>query len=165
MSIYSRKLDNFSSKYPVFPTDDYEVKLATPKLKVISYKDKEGQDAKIVMLAVPSVIIRTTTDDKTFAGKVMNVEVSIDVDKDDGFDRAYKFLMATQGIKPGSDEADEEFRTRFGEADLSINLETAELGSGWNAMADMHVIVNMKQIVDNKQQPRNRFNTAYPFNA
>ena len=70
--------------------------------------------------------------------------------------------MACNGIIPGTDEADEEFRTRFGGEDWSIDVESGTLGSGWAMLQDKRYIGDVKA-GGNLQYPRAELQAFRPF--
>ena len=94
------------------------------------------------MISVPTRIISTTDGDKQYEGKPINVDFIVD-ESESSFDRALRFFMAANGIRPGSDESDNEFRARFGDADLSVDPANGTLGAAWATLQGKRVVLNV----------------------
>jgi hypothetical protein len=70
--------------------------------------------------------------------------------------------MCCKGIRPGTDEADNEFRTNFADLDLSIDTENGVLGSAYTDLAKSRLIVNVDIRTQGDKQYQN-YKGCRPF--
>lgn len=143
MSVFKPNLDKFSSKVFVAPKDDYEVEIAVPKLRVVPIKNGKNAGSNMVIINIPVRIARNADGDTEYQNKPMNLDFIINEGEDESFNRVIRFIMCANGIRPGSDEADEEFRTRFGDLDLSVDVEAGTLGAGYATLQKKFVVVTV----------------------
>lgn len=143
MSIFKPNLDKFSSKMFIAPANEYEVEVATVKYRAVDIKNGARAGQKMHMVDIATRIIADTSGDKEFENKPLNVSFILDADREDSFDRLIKFVMCCKGIRPGSDESDTEFKTRFGDLDLSVDPEIGSLGAGYDSLQKNRVIVTV----------------------
>jgi len=142
MSIFKPNLDKFSSKIFIAPANEYEVEVGVAKLRTVDIKKGDRAGQKMHIVAFPTRIVADASGDVEFKDKPLNVDFIIG-DGEDAFNRLLRFVMTCVGIMPGSDEADEEFRERYGDADYSVDTETGTLGTGYAALQKARVIVNV----------------------
>jgi hypothetical protein len=161
-SIFKPNFDKFSSKVFVLPPDEYEFEIGAPKLRSVDIKKGDRAGQKMHMLSVPTRVIRTVAGDTEFENKPTSFDFIINVDKEDGFNRILMFAMAANGIVPGTDEADAEFKERFGNEDWSVDVETATLGTGWQMLQKKRFIGNVKR-GGNTVYPRAELASFRPF--
>ena len=154
MSMFKPAFDKFSSKMFVLPTNDYELEIGVLKTKSVEIKKGDRAGQKMYMFNVPLRVVSTADGDTEFANKLINVDFIVNVDQDDGFNRVLKLAMAANGIVPGTDDADNEFRTRFGNEDWSVDFETNTLGTAWQMLQKKRIIANVA-IGGNTEYPRN----------
>jgi len=161
-SIFKPNLDAFSSKVFILPANEYEFEIGALKLRSADIKNGERAGQKMHMLSVPTRVVQTTSGDTEFANKPTTFDFIINVDQADGFNRILKFAMAANGIVPGTDEADAEFKTRFGGEDWSVDVETGTLGTGWQ-MLQKKRFVGTTKVGGNMQYPRAELSAFRPF--
>lgn len=142
-SIFKPNLDKFSSKIFVAPANEYEVEVGSVKYRAIEIKNGARAGQKMHMVDVATRIIADTAGDKEFENKPLSISFILDADREDSFDRLLKFVMCCKGIKPGSDESDNEFKSRFGDLDLSVDPEVGALGAGYETLQKNRVIVTV----------------------
>ncbi len=162
MSIFRPNLDNFSSKVFVLPPNEYELEIGALKLRSVDIKRGDRAGQKMHMLSVPTRVISTTSGDTEFANKPTTFDFIINVDQEDGFNRILRFAMVANGIVPGSDAADVEFKERFGNEDWSVDVDTATLGTGWQMLQKKRFIGNVKR-GGNTEYPRAELTSFRPF--
>lgn len=143
MSIFKPNLDRFSSKVFIAPANEYEVEVASVKYRAVDIKNGARAGQKMHMIDIATRIIADTSGDKEFENKPVSVSFILDPEREDSFDRLIRFVMCCKGIRPGSEESDNEFKTRFGDLDLSVDLESGEIGSGYASLTKNRVIVNV----------------------
>jgi hypothetical protein len=143
MSIFKPNLDKFSSKVFIAPANEYEVEVASVKYRAVDIKNGARAGQKMHMIDVATRIIADTSGDKEFENKPISVSFILDPEREDSFDRLIRFVMCCKGIRPGSEESDNEFKTRFGDLDLSVDIESGEIGAGYASLAKNRVIVNV----------------------
>lgn len=162
MSIFKPQFDNFSSKPFVLPADEWELEVASLKLRSVDIKKGERAGQKMHMLTVSNRVIQTSAGDAELANKPFIFDIIINPDEPDGFNRALKFAMSCVGIRYGSDEADEEFRQRFGNDDWSVDVDSGTLGAAWTALAKSRYI-GVTKIGGTLEYPRAELVSSRPF--
>lgn len=162
MSIYKPDLDKFSSKTFVLPANEWELEVAKVVLRSVDIKKGDRAGQKMHMVSVSCRVIATTSGETEFANKPTTFDFIVNTDQEDGFTRVLKFAMACNGIVAGTDEADEEFRNRFGQEDWSIDTDSNVLGSGWTMLQKKRFIGNTK-IGGNLEYPRAELANYRPF--
>lgn len=143
MSIFKPNLDTYSSAFFVAPIDDYELELMK-----ISVAKRSIQNVDVV---VPRFSFRIVSGDMTgteFANKPVNWEPWLKEEKD--FDQILQFGMAAFGIKPGTKQADEEFKMRYGSLDWSIDADSNILGEVYEKMLKARVKCKLTSTPDKK---------------
>lgn len=143
MSIFKPNLDRFSSKMFIAPANEYEVEIATVKYRAVDIKNGARAGQKMHMVDIATRIIADTSGDKEFEGKPLNISFILDADREDSFDRLIKFVMCCKGLKPGSDDSDNEFKSRFGDLDLSVDTDSGTLGAGYDSLQKNRVIATV----------------------
>lgn len=143
MSIFKPNLDKFSSKMFIAPANEYEVEIATVKYRAVDIKNGARAGQKMHMVDIATRIVADTSGDKEFENKPLNVSFILDAEREDSFDRLIKFVMCCKGLRPGSDESDTEFKSRFGDLDLSVDPDTGTIGSGYETLQKNRVIVTV----------------------
>lgn len=143
MSIFKPNLDKFSSKIFVAPANEYEVEVASVKYRAVDIRNGARAGQKMHMVDVSCRIISDSSGDKEYENKPVSVSFILDTDREESFDRLIKFVMCCKGIRPGTEDADNEFKTRFGQLDLGVDLDSGELGSGYAELQKSRVIVNV----------------------
>lgn len=144
MSMFKPAFDKFSSKAFVLPINEYEFAIGTPKTKTVDIKNGERAGQKMYIMSFPLKVVSDTNGDTEYANKIVTVDFIINTDQDDAFNRVLKVAMAANGIVPGTDDADNEFRSRFGNDDWSVNFETNTLGSAWTMLNTKRFVSQMK---------------------
>ena len=165
MSIFKANLAGYTSVRFVAPTDEYEVEVTSIKPKVVEIKKGKNAGSMMHMLNFNTKIIQTTGEDKRFADKFIPLDFIINVDQEDGWNRVLRFAANCLGIQAGGVEAekfDEEFTTRFGNEDWSVDFETNELGNGWSGLTGARVIVSTK-MGGTTEYPRADLASSRPF--
>lgn len=125
MSIWNRNLDKFSSKVFVAPVDTYELEVLGFGLKMVEVKNE-----KVPVVGVRYVIKSGDTTGTEYAGKPVTHDVWLK--KEEDLDQLFRIFMCAVGIKPGTDEADNEFRMRYGSEDFTVDTDSVVLGAGFN---------------------------------
>ncbi len=161
-SIFKPNFDKFSSKVFVLPPDEYELEIGALKLRSVDIKKGDRAGQKMHMLTVPTRVIRTVAGDAEFENKPTSFDFIINVDQEDGFNRILRFAMVANGIIPGSDAADVEFKERFGNEDWSVNVESGELGTGWQMLQKKRFIGTVVA-GGNMEYPRAELKFFRPF--
>lgn len=162
MSIFKPNFDSFTSKAFVLPADEWELEVAKVSFRSVDIKKGDRAGQKMYMISVANRVISTTDGDKEFANKPATFDFIINTDQPDGFNRVLRFAMVCNGIVPGTDEADAEFRERFGQEDWSIDVENGKLGSGWEMLKTKRYIGATK-VGGNLEYPRAELGAIRPF--
>lgn len=162
MSIYKPNLDKFSSKNFILPAGEWELEVASVKLRSVDIKNGKNAGSKMHMVSVSNRVIASTDGGTELANKPVTFDFIINVDQEDGFKRVLKFAMVCNGIVAGTDEADEEFRSRFGGEDWSVDVDSGTLGSGWTMLQNKRFIGSTKR-GGNLEYPRAELTTFRPF--
>lgn len=162
MSIFKPNLDSFTSKIFTLPAGEWELEVAKVALRSVDIKKGDRAGQKMYMISVSNRVIGTSDGDKELANKPAQFDFIINPDQPDGFNRVLKFAMACNGIVAGTDEADEEFRSRFGNEDWSVDVENGVLGTGWQMLAKKRYIGNTV-IGGNLEYPRPELKNFRPF--
>lgn len=147
MGLFNLSLDNYSSKAFILPADEYELQIGVLKTKTVDIKNGERAGQKMYMFQVPFKVIATSNGDTTHANKTVTIDYIVNTDQPDGFNRILKLAQAANGIIPGgvnADDSDNEFRTRFGNEDWSVDFEENKLGTAWQMLNQKRVIANVK---------------------
>ena len=154
MGMFKPALDKFSSKVFILPTNDYELEIGVLKTKSVDIKKGERAGQKMYMFNVPFRIVSSADGDTEFANKLINIDFIVNTDQEDGFNRVLKLAMAANGIIPGTDDADNEFRTRYGNENWSVDFDSNTLGGAWLSLQKKRIIANVV-IGGNTEYPRN----------
>lgn len=125
MSIFKPNLDRFSSTFYVAPIGVYELEIM--KLSFAKRKAKEVEVATVnVTLAIRG------SDEHGDAENNNIVNFTAWLKEEDDFKQLMVLAMSALGIKPGTRQADEEFRIRFGDLDFKVDTDSGTLGSGYD---------------------------------
>jgi hypothetical protein len=165
MGLFNLNLDNYSSKAFILPADEYELQIGVLKTDVKDIKNGPNAGQKMYMLKVPFKVIATSNGDTTNANKTVTIDYIVDMDRPDGFNRVLKLAQAANGIIPGgvnADDADNEFKTRFGNEDWSVDFEENKLGTAWTMLNQKRVIANVK-IGGKTEYQRNEIASVRPI--
>jgi hypothetical protein len=162
MSIFKPNLDNFTTKFFVLPAGEWELEVAKVSLRSVDIRNGKNAGNKMHMVSVSNRVIGTSEGDKDLANKSATFDFIVNVDQADGFNRVLKFAMVCNGIVAGTDEADAEFRQRFGGEDWSVDVETGTLGSGWTMLQNKRYI-GTTVIGGNLEYPRPELKSFRPF--
>lgn len=165
MSIYSPNLDKFTSVFFVAPPDTYELEVIKPNVKTVEVTDKTTQQK--TKKPVVSFIMRIVSADSSgeeFKDKPVTVDFWLSDDERD-WNNLLRFIAAAKGVKLGSDEADDQFRTIAGQMDLSVDAENGKLGAGFDSLKNARVRCALTQTVA-KNDPNKmyqKFGMFLPF--
>lgn len=162
MSLFKPQFDNFSSKAFVLPAGEWELEVASLKLRSVDIKKGDRAGQKMYMITVSNRVIKATDGSDEMANKPFVFDIIINHDQPDGFNRALKFAMSCVGIVSGTDEADEEFKARFGNDDWSVDIDEGKLGDAWNALAKMRYI-GVTKVGGTLEYPRAELSYSRPF--
>jgi len=144
MSIFKPNFDNFSTRPFVLPAGEWEIEVASLKLRSVDIKNGDRAGQKMYMITVASRVITATDGDTELANKPFTFDLIINPDQEDGYTRALAFAMSCVGIRSGSAESDREFAERFGNDDWSVDTDAGTLGTAWTALAKSRVIAVTK---------------------
>jgi len=161
MSIFKPNLDKFSSTIFIAPPNEYEVEVASAKYRAVDIKNGKRAGEKMHIVAFGTRIIADAAGDAEFAGKLLNVDFIVG-DDEASFDRLLRFVMCCKGIRPGTAEADEEFRQNFGDLDLSVDTENGTIGSAYTDLVRSRLIVNVDIRTQGDKQYQN-YRGCRPF--
>lgn len=142
MGLFTPSLDKFSSQAFKLPVDEYELQIGVIKTRTVDIKNGERAGQKMHMLSIPFKVISTTSGDTEHANRTITIDFIVNTDQEDGFNRVLKVAMAANGIIPGTEDADREFVSRFGNEDWSVDFDENKLGTAWS-------MLNQKRIVSN----------------
>lgn len=161
MSIFKPNLDKFSSRIFIAPANEYEVEVISAKYRAVEIKNGARAGQTMHMVGLGTRIVADASGDAEFAGKLINVDFIVGEDEA-SFDRLLRFVMCCKGIRPGTEEADAEFRTNFGDLDLSIDTENGVLGSAYTDLVKSRLIVNVDIRTQGDKQHQN-YKGCRPF--
>jgi len=115
----------------IFPKDDYEISLGTPKSFI--RQNQKGEDSY-------GVRFQLTIEDGAYKGK--HIPFTCYLHSEGAQSMTKRFQMAVMGCK--SNQAGEaEFNEQFGPLDWSIDPEAGTCGEGWSKMAGARVIATL----------------------
>lgn len=142
-SIFKPNLDRFQSTIFVAPKNEYEVEVVSVKYRAVDIKNGARAGQKMHIVSAGTRIIADSSGDAQYANKPLNIDFIVDGENEESFNRLLRFFMCCKGIRPGTDEADAEFRERFADADLSIDTDAGTLGAGYQDLLKNRVVVNV----------------------
>jgi hypothetical protein len=162
MSLFKPQFDNFSTQRFNLGAGEWEIEIASLKLRSVEIKKGDRAGQKMHMITVNSRVISDSNGDTTNANKPFSFDLIINPDEPTGFNNVLKLAMACVGIRSGTAEADAEFTERFGNDDWSVDTDTGTLGSAWHALAKSRVIAVTKN-GGNIEYPRTDLSYARPI--
>lgn len=161
MSIFKPNLDKLSTTIFIAPANEYEVEVISARYRVVDIKNGKRAGEKMHIVGFGTRIVSDASGDTQFAGKLINVDFILSEDEA-SFDRLLRFVMCCKGIRPGTEEADNEFRQNFGDLDLSVDTENGTLGSAYTDLVKSRLIVNVDIRTQNDKQYQN-YKGCRPF--
>lgn len=143
MSLFKPQLDKFSSQAFKLPVDEYELQIGVIKTRSVDIKNGANAGGKMYMLVVPLKVIATTNGDTTHQNRTITIDMIVNPEQEDGFNRALKLAMAANGIIPGKEESDREFISLYGNEDWSADFENNTLGTAWQMLNQKRFIAQI----------------------
>ena len=157
MSIFSNPAANFSTAPFVLESSEQNLKIVGVKAKAIDRND--GTQTGIISLSVRIV-------GGEFDGKPLRPIDCWYVD--DGQNTSVmRWVMAAVGIRSGTEDADNLFKSQFGSLDLSFD-DSLKPASGWEQVLNSVVSVSVEKKWNAKRDPaqfENRFYNIRPLEA
>ena len=143
-SLFKPQLDKFSSQVFKLPADEYELQIGSIKPRTVPIRNGEKAGTNMYMLSFSFKVISTTNGETEYANKLITIDFIVNPDESDGFNRVLKLAMAANGIIPGTEEGDNEFISRFGNDDWSVDFENNKIGGAWSGLAQKRVIAQVE---------------------
>jgi len=162
MSLFKPQFDNFSTQRFNLGAGEWEIEIASLKLRSVEIKKGDRAGQKMHMITINSRVISDSNGDTTNANKPFSFDLIINPEEEGGFNNVLKLAMACVGIRSGSAEADAEFTSRFGNDDWSVDTDSGTLGTAWHALAKSRVIAVTKN-GGNIEYPRTDLSYARPI--
>lgn len=156
MSLFRNPASDFSTAPFLVETGEVNLKVSGIKAKVVDKND--GSQAGIIQ-----VMLRVA--DGEFAGKPVQ-PIDCWYDDDGKNNTVMRIVLAALGVRPGTEDADAQFRAQFPDIDLSIDESTLKLAAGWNQVVGSVITCSAKKAWNAKrEQNENKFSNFRPFGS